>query len=93
MGESAAWLSLMSHSLSLFQFPEDYQQQCITSTVGKVPPLPSYTDLSKQNPENSPKYKLWKFHARIQELNDGFLIIFIFFKNTAAGLIFLAELE
>lgn len=44
--ESTASLSLRSHSLSLFQFPTDYQQQYITSTVGKVPPLPSCTSSS-----------------------------------------------
>lgn len=46
MCESTALLSLRSHSLSLFQFPKDYQQQYITSTVGKVPPLPSCTSSS-----------------------------------------------
>lgn len=44
MCESIALLFLWSHSLSLFQFPMDYQQQYTTSRVGKVSPLPSFTN-------------------------------------------------
>lgn len=96
MCESTASLSLRSHSLSLFQFPTDYQQQYITSTVGKVPPLPSCTSSSSsplplvaQTKPEPQKCNLWTFHAwGIQEVNNGFLIKIF---NMAAGVISLSQ--
>lgn len=61
MCESTA--SLGSHSLSLLQFPKDYQQQCITSTLCKVPPLPSYTSPSTilLLAQTKPKKCIWGY--------------------------------